>query len=106
MDFITHLPKTRHGHTAIMVVVDRLSKMAHFVPMADRASGQDVAGLFVDTVVKLHGCPRDIISDGDVRFTGKFWQAFLQCLGIRSKMSTAFHPRTDGQRGSIGSFKI
>ena len=97
MDFITHLPKTRKGKTAILVCVDRLSKMVHFVATTDHASAEDVARLFIDNVVKHHGCPREITSDRDARFTWKFWQAFLDCLGIKSKMSTAFHPQTDGQ---------
>ena len=65
MDFITHLPETARGHTAILVCVDRLSKMAHFIPTKDTASAVDVAQLFIDQVVRLHGCPRDIVSDRD-----------------------------------------
>jgi len=97
MDFITHLPETKRGHTSIFVVVDRLTKMTHIIATFDTASAADVAQLFTDNVVKLHGWPRDIISDRDSRFRGKFWTAFTQALNIDRKMSTARHPETDGQ---------
>ena len=96
MDFITHLPQTRRGHTSILVCVDRLSKMVHFIPTKDTATAEEVAQLFIDNVVRLHGCPRDIVSDRDSRFTGRFWDAFCNQMGIISKKSTAWHPETDG----------
>ena len=97
IDFITHLPKTDAGHTSLMVCVCRLSKMVHLVPTTDTASAEDVARLFVDHVVRLHGVPRDLVSDRDVRFTSKFWTAFCAQLGVDRNMSTAFHPQSDGQ---------
>ena len=97
MDFITHLPETKRGHTSIYVIVDRLSKMTHIVPTHDNVSGAEVAQLFIDNVVKLHGLPKDIVSDRDSKFRGKFWTAFTQRLEIHCKMSTARHPETDGQ---------
>ena len=97
MDFITHLPETTRGHTSIFVVVDRLSKMTHFIPMKDTSTAEDIAQLCIDQVVRYHGCPRDIVSDRDARFTGRFWTYFCQRLAIDSKKSTAFHPQSDGQ---------
>ena len=75
MDFITHLPLTRQGHTAIFVVVDRLSKLVHFIPTVDSASAEDVARLFIDNIFALHGMPERIVSDRDTRFTGTFWKS-------------------------------
>jgi Integrase zinc binding domain/Integrase core domain/RNase H-like domain found in reverse transcriptase len=96
MDFITHLPRTKDGHTAIFVVVDRLSKMAHFIPTVDELSTPQAAKLLYNNVFRLHGIPRQIISDRDVRFTSMFWKALFALLGIQLIMSTSFHPQTDG----------
>ena len=103
MDFITHLPETPSGNSALYVVVDRLSKMVHLMPMSDSASAEDVAQLYIDNVVRLHGCPREFISDRDSRFTGRFWKAFCEGLGIQGKMSTAFHPQTDGNTEKVNA---
>ena len=97
MDFITHLPETERGHTSIYVVVDRLTKLTHIMATRDTVTGAEVAQLFIDNIVRLHGLPRDIISDRDSKFRGKFWTAFTQRMGIDRKMSTARHPQTDGQ---------
>ena len=97
MDFITHLPKTRSGHTSIYVVVDRLSKLAHFIPTVDTASADDVARLFIDNIFALHGMPRRIVSDRDTRFTGSFWASMCEIWGCTRQLSTAYHPQTDGQ---------
>lgn len=97
LDFITHLPKTRSGYTAILVVVDRLSKMVHFVPTHDTATAEDVARLFVDNIFVLHGMPERIVSDRDTRFTGTFWKALCDIWKCERQLSTAYHPQTDGQ---------
>ena len=97
IDFITHLPKTPRGHTAIMVVVDRLSKMTHFIPTKDEVNGEQTARLFLDNVFRLHGCPQNIISDRGSIFTSKFWAALCQLAGIKRNMSSAYHPQSDGQ---------
>ena len=97
MDFITHLPLTRSGHTAIFVVVDRLSKLMHFIPTVDTASAEDVARLFIDNIFVHHGMPERIVSDRDSRFTGTFWQAMCDTWNVQRQMSTAYHPQTDGQ---------
>ena len=97
MDFITHLPPTRSGYTSIMVVVDRLTKMVHFLPTFDSVSAEDVAALFRDRVFCLHGMPQSIVSDRDVKFTSAFWQELHRLLDVKLNLSTAYHPQTDGQ---------
>ena len=97
LDFITHLPKTRSGFTAILVVVDRLSKLVHFIPTHDTASAEQVARLFVDNIFALHGMPERIVSDRDPRFTGTFWSAMCDIWKCQRQFSTAYHPQTDGQ---------
>ena len=97
MDFIVQLPLTKQGHDAIVVFVDHLIKRAHFQPMHTSATAPEVAKIFFATIFKLHGLPRVIISDRDVRFTSHFWQALFKHLGTKIAMSTAFHPQTDGQ---------
>ena len=106
IDFITHLPVTRNGHNAIFVAVDRCTKMVHLMPTTDKLTAVDAARLFIDNVVKLHGMPEDFVSDRDPRFTGKFWQAFCQSQGIQTRMSTAFHPETDGQTERVNRILI
>ena len=71
MDFIVHLPKTRNGHTAIVVWVDRLTKMVHFEPTYTSVTAEEVARLFLNTVFKLHGMPLEVVSDRDSRFTSR-----------------------------------
>jgi hypothetical protein len=97
MDLITALPRTSTGKDAIVVFVDRLSKMTHFVAITTDIGSQGLADVFIDSVVKHHGVPSSIISDRDPRFTGKFWQAVMKRLGTHLRMSTAFHPQSDGQ---------
>ena len=97
MDMITHLPPTRSGSTSIMVVVDRLSKMVHFLPTFDTVSAEDVAALFRDREFCLHGMPQSIVSDRDVKFTSAFWQELQRLLGVQLNLSSAYHPQSDGQ---------
>lgn len=97
MDLITALPKTRDGHDAIVVFVDRLSKMAHFTATTTRVTAPGLAQLFFDTVFRQHGMPKIIVSDRDTRFTSLFWETLFKLMDTRLTMSTAFHPQTDGQ---------
>ncbi|KAF5801008.1 putative nucleotidyltransferase, Ribonuclease H [Helianthus annuus] len=97
MDFITKLPKTRKGNDTIWVIVDRLTKSAHFLPIKETYSSDMLAQLYVDKIVALHGIPVSIISDRDTRYTSHFWKSFQQSLGTRLNFSTAYHPQTDGQ---------
>ncbi|VFQ93503.1 unnamed protein product [Cuscuta campestris] len=96
MDFVTGLPPSR-GFSAIMVVVDRLSKYTHFGPLAAGFDAPKATQLFVDIVVKHHGFPGDIISDRDPIFLSLFWRELLRLSGSSLKYSTAYHPQTDGQ---------
>ena len=97
MDFIIGLPKTTNGFDAIWVIIDRLTKSAHFLPIRVTSSMEQLAELYVQEVVRLHGVPRSIISDRDSRFTSHFWKSVQAAMGTKLKFSTAFHPQTDGQ---------
>jgi len=96
VDFITQLPESQ-GQTQIMVVVDRFTKMAHFIGLATNTTAKDVADTFLKEVWKLHGLPTEIVSDMDAKFSGEFWESLCKALGIKRRMSTAYHPQTDRQ---------
>ncbi|KAJ9522138.1 hypothetical protein QJQ45_005140 [Haematococcus lacustris] len=97
MDLITQLPVTSAGHDAIVVFVDKLTKMIHTVPTTTAVSAPELAQLFFDSVFKYHGLPKVIISDRDPRFTSNFWQQLFAKTGTHLNISTANHPQTDGQ---------
>ncbi|GJU20863.1 reverse transcriptase domain-containing protein [Tanacetum coccineum] len=97
MDFVTKLPRTSSGHETIWVIVDRLTKSAHFLPMREDYKMDRLARLFLGEIVARHGVPISVISDHDSRFTSRFWQSMQEALGTRLDMSTAYHPQTDGQ---------
>jgi len=97
MDFIVGLPPSSAGNDSIFVVVDRFTKMAHFVAIKTTVDSADVARLFLNHIHRLHGLPADIVSDRDKVFTSRFWRHFLGLLGVKPNLSTAFHPQTDGQ---------
>jgi hypothetical protein len=96
MDFMVSLLPSR-GFDAIMVVVDRFSKMAHFIPTKDSAIAQETGRLFFTHIFKHHGLSKDIVSDRDLKFTSKFWRTLWKCMGSKLKMNTFFRPQTDGQ---------
>jgi hypothetical protein len=98
MDFITQLPRTPRGNTQIVVFVDRCTKMVHFAALPGEATAEDVALCFRREVFRLHGLPKSIVSDRDPKFTGQFWSELLRLLGTSRRLSTAYHPQTDGQR--------
>ncbi|KAL0559074.1 hypothetical protein IC582_003663 [Cucumis melo] len=97
MDFITGLPRTLRGFTVIWVVVDKLTKSAHFVPGKSTYTASKWAQLYMSEIVRLHGVPVSIVSDRDARFTSKFWKGLQTAMGTRLDFSTAFHPQTDDQ---------
>ncbi|KAG3101110.1 hypothetical protein PI124_g9061 [Phytophthora idaei] len=106
MDFVFGLPKDKVGNTGIVVFVDRLSKMAHLAAVPDTIDGEGTALLFLDRVFRQHGLPEAIASDGDPRFTEKFWMSLFQVLGTRLDMSTADHPQTDGRTERVNSVVV
>ncbi|KAG8482764.1 hypothetical protein CXB51_024175 [Gossypium anomalum] len=97
IDFVTGLPLTLSKKDSIWVIVDRLTKSAHFIPVRIDFSLRKLAKLCMAEIVRLHGVPVSIISDRDPRFTSRFWQKLHQALGTRLNFSMAFHPQTDGQ---------
>jgi hypothetical protein len=97
MDFITRLPTSTRQNDAIMVVVDKLSKSAHFIPIKLTCKAIDIAQVFMKEVFRLHDMPKEIISDRDTKFTSKFWKSLMAGLETKLLFSTAYHPQTDGQ---------
>ena len=100
MDWIVDLPRVTRGdrdYDAVLTVVDRATKMAHFIPTWKEASAVDTAEQFLHSIVKYHGLPRSIISDRDARFMSAFWEQLCSHLNISLRPSSAFHPQTNGQ---------
>nr|GEY96775.1 reverse transcriptase domain-containing protein [Tanacetum cinerariifolium] len=97
MDFITKLPKSSQGFDTIWVIVDRLTKSAHFLPIRENDPLDKLARLYLNRIVARHGIPILIIYDRDGRFASNFWKSFQKALGTDICMSTAYHPETDGQ---------
>ena len=97
MDFMTHLPRTSQRHDAVWVIVDQLTKSAHFLAVRMTFTFERFCRLYIQEIVRLHGVPVSIVSDRDPRFTTHFWKSFQKAIGTRLTMSTTFHPQTDGQ---------
>jgi hypothetical protein len=97
MDFIVGLPRTRAGYDSIWVVVDRLTKAAHFIPVKTTYNNAVLVELYMSQIVCLHGIPKKILSDRGTKFTSHFWQQFHEALATHLKFSSAYHPQTDGQ---------
>ena len=97
MDFVTRLPRTRKGYDSIWVIVDRLTKYAHFLPIREDFSTERLAQLYINEIISQHGVPISIISDRDSRFTSRLWRSIQKALGRRLDLNTSYHPQTDGQ---------
>jgi hypothetical protein len=97
MDFITGLPTSTKQNDIIMVVVDKLSKSTHFIPIKSTCKAIDIASIFMKEIFRLHGMPKEIVSDRDTKFTSNFWKSLMAGLETKLLFSTAYHPQTDGQ---------
>ena len=97
MDFVIRFSRTRRQHDAIWVIVDRLTKSVHFLPVSNDDPLDKLAQLYVEEIIRLHGVPILIVSDQDPRFTSRFWSSLQDAMGTRLHFSTAFYPQTDGQ---------
>ena len=97
MDFITGLPMTWRQNDSIMVVVDKLTKETHFIPVTSTHKTDDIAKIFMKDIFKLHGLPKGIVSDRDVKFTSNFWKGLFVDLGTKLNFNTVYHPQIDGQ---------
>ena len=101
MDFIIGLPNTSQKHDSIWVIVDRLTKTAHFIPVHTTYSAKKYAEIYLDQIVRLHGVPKTIISDRGAQFIAHFWEQLQESLGTKLIRSSAYHPQTDGQTKRI-----
>ena len=97
MDFVTHLARTSRKHDAVWVIVDRLTKSTHFLVMRMTFTLEEFCKLYIREIVWLHGVLVSIVSDRDPKFTAQFYKSLQRVMGTRLRMSTAFHPKTDGQ---------
>lgn len=95
MDFITGFPRTSRHHDSIMVVVDRLTKVTHFIPMKSSYSANDAVQVFIRGVVRLHSVLKKIMSHKNVMFTSKFWKELFAGLGTELAFNTTYHPQTN-----------
>ena len=97
MDFARGFPPSKSSCGSIWVIVDTLTKSAHFIPIKNKETMEKHAELYIKEIVRLHGVPVSIVNDRDPRFESRFWKALQAALGTKLNFSTAFHPQTDGQ---------
>jgi hypothetical protein len=97
MDLIVELPETKQGFDSVLVVVDRFTKLAHFIPCKKNLTSHQLADLFVKEIFRLHGLPSEIVSDRGSIFISQFWNALMKTLNIKQSLSSAYHPQSDGQ---------
>jgi hypothetical protein len=97
MDLITGLPRSNRGHDSIWVIIDRLTKVAHFLSIKTTHKGRDLAELYMSRIVSLHGVPKVIVTDQGTQFTSRFWNKLHEAMGTKLSFSTAYHPQTGGQ---------
>ena len=101
MDFIVGLPNTSQKHDSIWVIVDRLTKTAHFIPVHTTYYAKKYAEIYLDQIVRLHGVPKTIIFYRGAQFIARFWEQLQESLGTKLIRSSAYHPQTDGQTERI-----
>lgn len=101
MDFVQGLPMTRNRNNIILVVIDRLTKVAHFIPGNLTYGALEIAHEFIKEIFRLHGAPKKIISDRDARITSRFWQTLFSALGTKLNICSAYHPEIDGQTKKV-----
>jgi transposase InsO family protein len=92
MDFVTGLPRTQKGNDSIWVIIDCLTKVAHFIPVKTTFGGATLTRIYLKEIVRLHGIPRKIVSDRGTQFTSKFWTSLQKTMGTKLDFSTAYHP--------------
>jgi hypothetical protein len=97
LDFTVGLPRTRDGYDSIWVIVDRLTKVAHFIPMKTTYSGAQLAELYMSRIVCLHGVPKTIVSDRGTQFTSCFWKRLHESMDTKPNFSSVYHSQIDGQ---------
>jgi hypothetical protein len=96
MDFIVGLPTTKSGYDSIWVIVDRFSKVAHFIPVKTTYKGVQLAELYIARIVCLHRVPKKIVSDRGTEFTSRFWEKLHESVDTRLNFSLVYHPQTNG----------
>ena len=97
MDFITGLPKRKKKNDSILIVIDKMSKEAHFIPMKSTYKAMNIADIFLKEIFRLHGIPKAIILDRDVKFTGNFLRSLFSILETQLNFSIAYQPQMDGK---------
>jgi hypothetical protein len=97
MDFVVGFPKTQKGHDSIWVIVDWLTKVAHFLPVRTTHGGEKLAKLYIENIVKLHGVSSRIVSDRGTQFTSRFWKSLYKAMCTKLDFSSAYHLQTDRQ---------
>ena len=101
MDFITWFPMTMKHHDSIIVVVDKLTKSSHFIPVKSTYKDDAIAKIFMKEIFRLHGLPKAVISYRDTKFTSNFWKSLFAYLGTKLNFSTPYHPQIDGQKKRV-----
>jgi IS30 family transposase len=101
MNFIVRLPTTQSGYDSIWVIVDRFSKVAHFIPVKTTYNRAKLVELYITRIVCLHRVPKKIISDRGTQFTSRFWEKLHEAMDTRLNFSSAYHPQTNGQTESV-----
>ena len=97
MDFVVGLPTTPRGLDSIWVIINRLTKFAHFIPINIIFFLEKLTSLYISEIARLHSVPSSIVSDRDPRFTSRFWESLNRALGTKLRLSSAYNPQTDGQ---------